>query len=98
MPCQNIILLYDHYNLCHFDSSLEDIIDSQWNIKVTTFFWHKQINPLDLEENAQEATRKATQFQRKYHTFPYQNQNFISISRKNIVPLCSFSEKNEVRL
>ena len=38
MPCQNIILLYDYYNLCHFDSSLEDIIDSQWNIKVTTFF------------------------------------------------------------
>lgn len=40
-----------------------------------------------MEENAQEATRKATQFQHKYHTFPYQNQNFISISRKNIVPL-----------
>ena len=40
-----------------------------------------------MEENAQEATRKATQFQHKYHTFPYQNQNFISISRKNIVPM-----------
>lgn len=40
-----------------------------------------------MEENAQEATRKATQFQLKYQNIPYQNQNFISISRKNIVPM-----------
>ena len=56
-----------------------------------------------MEENAQEATRKiATRIARKttgkergkqrekqhnYQNIPYQNQNFISISRKNIVPL-----------
>ena len=46
---------------------------------------------LDLEENAQEATRKERgkqhKYQLKYQNIPYQNQNFISISRKNIVPL-----------
>jgi len=57
-----------------------------------------------LEENAQEATRKITtriarkttrkgqgkqrDKQHKYQNIPYQNQNFISISRKNIVALC----------
>jgi len=40
-----------------------------------------------LEENAQEATRKATQFQLKYQNIPYQNQNIICLSRKIIVPL-----------
>jgi hypothetical protein len=44
-----------------------------------------------LEENAQEATRKERgkqhKYQLKYQNIPYQNQNFISISRKNIVPL-----------
>ena len=49
---------------------------------------------LDLEENAQEATRKERgkqhKYQLKYHNIPYQNQNFISISRKNIVPLGSW--------
>ena len=44
-----------------------------------------------MEENAQEATReergKQHKYQLKYHNIPYQNQNFISISRKNIVPL-----------
>ena len=50
-----------------------------------------------MEENAQEATRKERREQRekqhkyqlKYQNIPYQNQNFISISRKNIVPLGS---------
>ena len=51
-----------------------------------------------MEENAQEATRKATQFQHKYHTFPYQNQNYISISRKIIVSLQVFLQKNEKNL
>ena len=50
-----------------------------------------------MEENAQEATRKERGKQRekkhKYQHIPYQNQNFISISRKKVVPLCSFSEK-----
>ena len=42
-----------------------------------------------MEENVQEATRKTKQSgkQHKYQNIPYQNQNFISISRKNIVPL-----------
>ena len=44
-----------------------------------------------MEENAQEATRKERgkqhKYQLKYQNIPYQNQNFISISRKNIVPL-----------
>lgn len=45
-----------------------------------------------MEENAQEATRKERgkqhKYQLKYQNIPYQNQNFISISRKIIVPLC----------
>ena len=44
-----------------------------------------------MEENAQEATReergKQHKYQNNYQNIPYQNQNFISISRKNIVPL-----------
>ena len=44
-----------------------------------------------MKENAQEATRKERgkqhKYQLKYQNIPYQNQNFISISRKNIVPL-----------
>ena len=39
-----------------------------------------------MEENAQEATREERGKQHKYQTIPYQNQNFISISRKIIVP------------
>ena len=47
-----------------------------------------------MEENAQEAARKERRkqrgkqhkYQHKYQNIPYQNQNFISISRKNIVP------------
>lgn len=45
-----------------------------------------------MEENAQEATRKERgkqhKYQLKYQNIPYQNQNFISISRKIIVSLC----------
>ena len=39
---------------------------------------------LDLEENAQDATRKTklSRKQPKYQNIPYQNQNFISISQK----------------
>ena len=51
--------------------------------------------------NTQRMTQKITRkergkqhkYQLKYQNIPYQNQNFISISRKNIVPLCGFSEK-----
>ena len=45
-----------------------------------------------MEENAQEATRKTKQSgkQHKYQHIPYQNQNFISISRKSIVPVMLF--------
>lgn len=40
---------------------------------------------LDLEENAQDATRKTklSRKQPKYQNIPYQNQNFISISHSN---------------
>ena len=64
---------------------------------------------LDLEEDAQEATRKiATRIarkttrkgqgkqrdkQHKYQHILYQNQNFISISLKNIVPLLAIIKK-----
>jgi hypothetical protein len=50
-----------------------------------------------LEENAQEATRKTKQSgkQHKYQNIPYQNQNFISISQKIIVPLDSGSEQRK---
>ena len=66
-----------------------------------------------MEENAQEAARKERRKQRgkqhnqhNYQNIPYQNQNFISISRKNIVPLSggsrgyrknSLSERDEHR-
>ena len=41
---------------------------------------------LDLEENAQDATRKTklSRKQPKYQNIPYQNQNFISISTKKV--------------
>lgn len=58
------------------------------------------------EERKTKATRKATQFQLKYQNIPYQNQNIICLSRKNIVPLSggsrgyrknSLSERDEHR-
>ena len=61
---------------------------------------------LDLEENAQEATRKergknaertrkATQISTQISKHPYQNQNIICLSLKNIVPLLAIMKKNE---
>ena len=68
------------------------------------FFLTYTNESLELEENAQEATWKTAEennirkqdkeeVDTKINIFPCQNQNFISISRKIIVPLCSFSEK-----
>lgn len=44
-------------------------------------------------KNEESNTNIKTTIKTIIKTFPYQNQNFISISRKIIVPLCSFSEK-----
>ena len=42
--------------------------------------------------------RKQHKYQLKYQNIPYQNQNFISISRKNIVPLGGGSAGQEKKL
>ena len=50
-----------------------------------------------MEENAQEATRKERgkqhKYQLKYQNIPYQNQNFISISRKGLLVWGYFQKK-----
>ena len=58
-------------------------------LPVTTFFLTYTNKSLDLEENAHEQRGKQNKAGNKtnINTFLYQNQNFISISRKNIVPL-----------
>lgn len=52
-----------------------------------------------MEENAQEATRKERgmrhKYQLKYQNIPYQNQNFISLSRKIIVSCADCECANE---
>ena len=40
-----------------------------------------------LRKERREQREKQHKYQHNYQNIPYQNQNFISISRKNIVPL-----------